>query len=268
MFSENDYDYDKRESKLYNQVRYSAKKSFEEYYYSFCAISVFLLGAFALYIATRISKGIFIIIDIGLMYVIIKSFYEFRKNKERENIALQYQMKFLNRIYKYAIIILVESICRHFLSQNIVIIKYVMVMGVFYIATYILYKVIKMYMKKRYIQELEKNNYKKIIEWKSLKHKLFVILSFFMFMVLVISNMMNIVKGVNLLILMTIIYIIILIVTIEIKCDLEIEQELIFNSNSFDFFSIDYEYKDDFKDDDNFENIDFSTSIYSKEIDD
>lgn len=260
MFSENEYD--KNESELYNQVVYSAKKSFEEYYYTFCAISIFLLGAFVFYMATRISRGVFIIVDLVIIYFIIKSIYEFKKNKNRENIALQYQMKFLNRIYKLTAIFVVEAICRHFLSLNIVITKYLMIMGAVYGITYVGYKFAKIYMKKFYIKELETNSYNKIIKWKSLKHKIFVILSFFMFMVLVISNMMSIIKGVNLLVLMTIIYVVMLVVTIEIKCDLEIEQELIFK-NSFDFYSAEQNF---YNSNIAKEEYDFATSIDSKEI--
>ncbi|WP_297521470.1 hypothetical protein [uncultured Clostridium sp.] len=227
--------YKLEENSLYIEVKNSAKKSFEEYYYSFWFLSVFIIGAFALYISTRVSRGIFIIIDVVLIYKISRSLYELKRNKNREHLALEYQLKFLNRIYMYSGIFLVESIVRHFLSFNITIFSYIGIMAIIYGIAFAIYKVARIYMKRYYIRMLEENNYKKIVEWKTLKHKLLVIISFFIFVILVISTFMKIVKGDALVYIMTFMYTILLIINIEIKCDLEIEEELLFKEGSFDF---------------------------------
>ncbi|MGL4656257.1 MAG: hypothetical protein ACRCWM_10290 [Sarcina sp.] len=228
-------DYNLEENPLYMKVKNSAKKSFDEYYYSFWFLSVFIIGAFALYISTKVSRGIFVIIDLFLIYLVVKSLIELKKNKKREHIALEYQFKFLNRIYMYSGIFLVESIVRHFLSFNITIFSYIGYMAITYGITFVVYKISKSYMKKYYIRKLEENDYEKIVNWKTLKHKLIVILSFFIFVILVISTFMKILKGDLLVYVMTFMYSLLLLVNIEIKCDLEIEEELLFKEETFDF---------------------------------
>ncbi|MGL4451318.1 MAG: hypothetical protein ACRCTZ_09020 [Sarcina sp.] len=228
-------DYDLEKNSLYNKVKSSAKKSFEEYYYSFWFLSVFIIGSFIFYISTKVSRGIFIIVDLFFVYIMVKSLIELRKNKQREHLALEYQLKFLNRIYMYSGILLVESIVRHFLSFNITIFSYIKVMVIIYVIAFVGYKVSKIYMKKYYIKMLEENNYEKIINWKTLKHKLIVILSFFIFMILVIATFIKILDGNVLVYVMTFMYSLLLIVNIEIKCDLEIEEELLFKEGTFDF---------------------------------
>ncbi|MGL5068676.1 MAG: hypothetical protein ACRC6T_12845 [Sarcina sp.] len=228
-------DYNLEENSLYAKVKYSAKKSFEEYYYSFWFLSVFIIGAFVLYISTRISRGIFIAVDLFIIYKISRSLYELKKNKKREHLALEYQFKFLNRIYTYSGIFLVETIVRHLLSFNITIFTYLAFMFAIYAVSYGIYKAVKIYMKKYYIKKLEENNYDKVINWKSLKHKLLVIVSFFIFVILVISTFMKIIKGDLLVYMMTFMYFILLLINIEIKCDLEIEEELLFSQRLFNF---------------------------------
>lgn len=228
-------DYDLEENLIYQKVKNSAKKSFDEYYYSFWFLSVFIIGAFALYISTKVSRGIFIIIDLFIIYIVVKSLNELRKNKKREHLALEYQFKFLNRIYMYSGIFLVEAIVRHFLSFNITIFSYVGYMAVIYGIAFAIYKISKSYMKKYYIRKLEEDDYEKIINWKTLKHKLLVIISFFIFVVLVISTFMKIIKGDLLVYVMTFMYSVLLLVNIEIKCDLEVEEELLFEEGTFDF---------------------------------
>lgn len=228
-------DYNLEENSLYMKVKNSAKKSFEEYYYSFWFLSVFIIGAFVLYISTRVSRGIFILVDIFLIYKTVRSLYELKKNKMREHLALEYQFKFLNRIYMYSGIFLVETIVRHFLSFNITIFSYIGIMAIVYAIAFGTYKAIKIYMKKYYIKKLEENNYEKIVDWKTLKHKLLVIISFFIFVILVISTFMKIVKGDLLVYVMTAMYVVLLLINIEIKCDLEIEEELLFTKETFDF---------------------------------
>lgn len=232
MFDEN---YNLEENSLYMKVKNSAKKSFEEYYYSFWFLSVFIIGAFVLYISTKVSRGIFILVDLFLIYMVVKSLIELRKNKQREHLALEYQFKFLNRIYMYSGIFLVESIVRHFLSFNITIFSYIGYMAITYAIAFVVYKASKIYMKRYYIKKLEENDYEKIINWKTLKHKLLVIISFFIFVILVISTFMKVVKGDLLVYVMTFMYSILLFVNIEIKCDLEIEEELLFKEGTFDF---------------------------------
>ena len=230
-----DDDYDLEENSLYMNVKDSAKKSFEEYYYSFWFLSVFIVGVFIFYISMRISRGIFVLVDLFIIYKIAKSLIELKKNREREHLALEYQFKFLNRIYLWSGIFLVESILRHFLSFNITIFHYIGVTAITYALIYIIYKVCNVYMKKYYIKKLEENDYERITNWKILKHKLLVIISFFIFIILVISFFMKVIKGDLLVYVMTFTYFILLLVNIEIKCDLEIEEELLFKEGSFDF---------------------------------
>lgn len=259
----------KENNELYMKVKFSAEKSFEEYYYSFCALSVFLLGAFVMYLGTRISKGLFLIVDLFLIYKILRSIYDLKKSKEMEDFSLENKMKFLNDIYKYNMIFLAEAITRHFLSLNIVIWTYLKIMVVIYGIGYIVYKVIKKKMFQYYIQKLSENNYEKIVSWKSFKHKMFVIASFLMFMLVVVSTMMKIVNGSKLLVLMTVIYTILFIVTTEIKCDLEIEQALLFKEGIFDFGIPDFIDPDDLDNydlipDDNYDNDLSSTNSFGK----
>ena len=230
-----DDDYDLEENLLYMKVKDSAKKSFEEYYYSFWFLSVFIVGALVFYISTRVSRGLFIALDLFIIYNVVRSLIELRKNKKREHLALEYQFKFLNRIYLYSGIFLVESILRHFLSLDITIFTYIIIMAIVYAVVFGIYKIGKIYMKKYYIKQLEENNYEKIVNWKSLKHKLLVIISFFIFIILVIGFFMKVIKGDLLVYVMTVMYSVLLLVNIEIKCDLEIEEELIFKEGSFDF---------------------------------
>lgn len=232
MFEDN---YDLEENLLYMKVKDSAKKSFEEYYYSFWFLSVFIVGALAFYISTRVSRGLFIVLDLFIIYNVVRNLIELRKNKKREHLALEYQFKFLNRIYLYSGIFLVESILRHFLSFDITIFAYIVISGVVYAVVFGVYKISRKYMKKYYIKKLEENNYEKIVNWKSLKHKLLVIVSFFIVIILVIGFFMKVIKGDLLVYVMTVIYSILLLVNIEIKCDLEIEEELLFKEGSFDF---------------------------------
>ena len=230
-----DDDYDLEENSLYMNVKDSAKKSFEEYCYSFYFLSVFIVGAFIFYISMRISRGIFILLDLFIIYKVVRSLIELKKNREREHLALEYQFKFLNRIYLWSGIFLVESILRHFLSFNITIFHYIGIMAITYIFIYIIYRVFNRYMKRYYIKRLEENDYERITNWKILKHKLLVIISFFIFIILVISFFMKVIKGDLLVYVMTFMYAILLLVNIEIKCDLEIEEELLFKEGSFDF---------------------------------
>ncbi|MGL5766224.1 MAG: hypothetical protein ACRCX8_11350 [Sarcina sp.] len=249
-----DNDLETEENSLYEDVENSAKKSFEEYYYAFFFLSVFVVGAFALYISTGVSRGIFILIDLFLIYKMLKSLWELHKNKRREHLALRYQLKFLNRIYFWACIALCEAITRHYLELNITILDYLEIMAVVYALAYIIYNALKYYMKRLYMKTLETGSYQKIVAWKSIKHKGFVILSFFMVIVLVVPNVMDLLKSQIYLVLMTIVYAILLIVTLEIKCDLELEEKLLFKEGYFDFSNIKNSKKEevsiDFEDED------------------
>lgn len=245
-----DNELETEENSLYKEIENSAKKSFEEYYYAFFFLSVFVVGAFALYISTGVSRGIFILIDLFLIYKMLKNLWDLHKNKRRDHLALRYQLKFLNRIYLFSSIALCEAITRHYLVLNITILDYLQIMALVYALAYAVYNGIKYYMKKVYFKTLESGSYQKIVSWKSLKHKGFVILSFFMVIILVVPNVMDMLKTEVYLVLMTIVYALLLIVNLEIKCDLEIEEKLLFKEGYFNFSDIKYNFSSDEKEED------------------
>ncbi|MGL4742415.1 MAG: hypothetical protein ACRC41_16750 [Sarcina sp.] len=244
-----DNELETEENSLYKEIENSAKKSFEEYYYGFFFLSVFVVGAFVLYISTGVSRGIFILIDLFLIYKMLKNLWELHKNKRRDHLALRYQFKFLNRLYFFSSIALCEAITRHYLELNITILDYLKVMAVVYALGFAAYNGMKYYMKKVYLKTLETGSYQKIVAWKSLKHKGFVILSFFMVIILVVPNVMNLLKSEVYLVLMTIVYVLLLLVNLEIKCDLEIEEKLLFKEGYFNFSNVKCNFSSNEKED-------------------
>lgn len=225
----------REKNKLYKNIKESALGSYEEYYYSFCTFMVFILGAFAFYTGTRISKGLFLLLDLFICYKIVKNFIEFKKYKKLEEFPLENKMKFLNKTYKYVIIFLTEAIIRHFLTFNIVIWTYIKIIVIAYGIVFFAYKILGKKMKAYYLERISANEYDKIISWKKFKHKMFVVFSFLMFMMVVISTMMKLIKGTNFVIVLTIIYTLLIFIALEIKCDLEVEEAILFDDEIFDF---------------------------------
>ncbi|MGL4990904.1 MAG: hypothetical protein ACRC57_07045 [Sarcina sp.] len=220
---------------LYAQIKKSAEKSFEEYYYSFFSFSVFLLGAFIFYIDTKISRGIFVFLDLFILYKIVKAIFEIRKVVRNEELIIEKKISFYNDIYKFSIIFLVEAFIRHFLVLNITIWTYIKLVFIVYGIVFFIYKIFFYQMKKYYRKKIKENNYAKIIKWKSFKHKIFVIISFLIFMFITIATMLKILIGIKLLVVLTLVYSILLVIALEIKCDLKIEKEFLVDDEAFDF---------------------------------
>lgn len=220
---------------LYAQIKKSAEKSLEEYYYSFFSFNVFLLGAFIFYIDTKISRGIFLFLDLFILYKIVKAIFEIRKVVRNKELKFEKKLSFYNEIYKFSIIFLVEAFVRHFLVLNITIWTYIKLIIIVYGVVFFIYKIFSHLMKKYYIKKIKENNYDKIIKWKSLKHKIFVIISFLMFMFITIATMLKILIGIKLLVALTIVFSVLLVIALEIKCDLELEMKFLLEDEAFDF---------------------------------
>ena len=250
---------EKEKNKAYFELKESSRSSLEEYYYNCLIFAAFAIGAFVLYISEGISRGIFLVLDLALMFKLLKNLWNLKKTKQKENLNIEYQIKYLRNIFTFNVIIIAEAIIRHFLNLNIVIVQYLAIAVAVYASIFLVHKLWKMYIKKEHYNSIEAGEYYKVIKKQSSKHKIFVMITLFLILCLVIINFMNILPSTALIIFMTVCYAFLLFVAIDARCNLSVQHELlekgeIFNIEVQEFFE-DLDEEDEELEEDIEENI-------------
>ena len=224
---------EKEKNKAYSELKESSKSSLEEYYYNCLIFAAFAIGAFVLYISEGISRGIFLVLDLALVFKLLKNLWNLKKTKQKENLNIEYQIKYLRNIFTFNVIIIAEAIIRHFLNLNIIIVQYLAIAVAVYASVFLIHKLWKMYIKKEHYNSIRAGEYYKVIKKQSFKHKIFVMVALFLILCLVIINFMNILSSATLIIFMTVCYAFLLFAAIDARCNLSVQYEFLENGEIF-----------------------------------
>lgn len=222
------------------RINDNAKGNLEYYYQANLVLTVFALGAFAFYISTGVSRGVFLFLDIFLSYKAIKILIVARKKKDKID-SIAENITYLKGILFYNIIFLAEAFNRHFLELNITIVEYLMITATTYVIICVLSKLIKKFNRDKAYEAVANNNYEKIILFKRNKEKIFTITAFFIILLLILIKFMEIVKGGGFIAVMTFFYGLIILMAIDIKSEVEIEHGLLVNGDIKNIERIVYE---------------------------
>ncbi|MGL5615242.1 MAG: hypothetical protein ACRDD2_03275 [Sarcina sp.] len=212
------------------RINDNAKGNLEYYYQANLVLTVFALGAFAFYISTGVSRGVFLFLDIFLSYKAIKILITARKNKDKID-SIGENITYLKGILFYNIIFLAEAFNRHFLELNITIVEYLMITAATYVTICVISKFVKKFNKDKAYEAIANNSYEKIILFKRNKEKIFTITAFFIILLLVLIKFMEIVKGGGFIAVMTFFYGLIILMAMDIKSEVEIEHSLLVNGD-------------------------------------
>lgn len=258
---------------IFMKIRRNLDVFLDDYYHTYLAMTVFAVGAFVFYIYNGISRGLFLLIDLFFIYKCTRNFIEFRKLKNDVNADLEKKIRLLYSSIAFCSIAVSEGIVRHFLDLNIIITKYLVIMVFVYFIGFIIYKILESYNKKFYFNSIDENCYEKVINYRVLKHKLFIITSFFMFVFSVIVMFMHIITGDKVLIVATIFLSVVLVVSMDSKSDILTELNYL-DREGFFAFSKNYkvemnnEMDEDYEELDDDINSDFKDEDYEEELDD
>lgn len=228
---ENTYD----DNNIFFKIKNSARITLEDYYNSIIVISIFIIGGFLWYMSMGISRGIFLLLDLFFIYKIARNFFEFRKLRAKDALNLGYQLKYLEKIFAFTCLVITEVIVRHFLNLNIVIGNYLMIMAFFYGAGFLIYMLLKNNNRKFYFKCIDDENYERIMSLRAIKHKWFMIISFFVLVALIFVNIIGVLSRTNTVIVMTICYVGILTAAIDLKSDIKIEYQYLESEKYFSF---------------------------------
>lgn len=215
------------ENNVFFKIKNNSKTTLEDHYNSIIVISIFLMGGFLWYISMGISRGVFLIIDLFIIYKIVRNFFELRKFRLKRELNLEYQLKYLNKIFMFTCLAATEVIVRHFLNLNIVIINYLMIMGFFYGLGLLIYMLLKNNTRKFYFKCIEDEEYDKVMKFRAIKHKWFMIISFFVLVALIFVNIIGVLSRTNAVIVMSICYVGILTASIDLKTDIVVEYQFL-----------------------------------------
>lgn len=226
------------------RIKDNVKGNLEYYYHANMILTVFAVGAFSLYIATGVSRGIFLLLDLFLIFKATKKFFKTRKMRDKIS-DIDGNLKYIKSLLVFDTIILVEATIRYFLELNIAIFDYLWIGAIAYSTVLIGYKLIKSFNKKRIYEAISENRYEDVILLKKKKEKIFTVVTLFLVVFLILIRVMNIVKGGGFIALMTVIYTVILFFNIDMSSEVSIEYGLLvkgdINNIERDILVTDYE---------------------------
>lgn len=230
------------------RIKDNVKGNLEYYYHANMILTVFAVGAFSLYIATGVSRGIFLLLDLFLIFKATKKFFKTRKMRDKLS-DIGTNLKYIKSLLIFDTIILVEATIRYFLDLNIAIFDYLWIGAIAYSTVLIGYRLIKSFNKKRIYGAISENRYEDVILLKRKKEKIFTVVTLFLVVFLILIRIMNVIKGGGFIALMTFIYTVILFFNIDMSSEVSIEYGLLvkgdINNIERDILVVDYEPEDD-----------------------
>ncbi|MFR5266265.1 hypothetical protein [Clostridium sp.] len=256
------------------RIKDNVKGNLEYYYHANMILTVFAVGAFSLYITTGVSRGVFLLLDLFLIFKCCKKFLKVRKMKENLE-DVEGNLKYIKSLLIFDTVVLVEATIRYFLDLNIAIIDYLWIGAIAYCSVLIGYRVIKSINQKRIYSAISENRYEEIILLKRKKEKIFTVVTLFLVVLLILIKLMNIVKGGGFIAVMTFVYSVILLFNIDMSSEVSIEHGLLIkgdiNKIDREIPIVDYEeeeFLEECSTDSKVDNIDNSTNFVKEDLED
>ncbi|WP_055071807.1 hypothetical protein [Clostridium massiliamazoniense] len=254
------------------RIKDNVKGNLEYYYHANMILTVFAVGAFSLYITTGVSRGVFLLLDLFLIFKCCKKFLKVRKMKENLG-DIEGNLKYIKSLLIFDTVVLVEATIRYFLDLNIAIIDYLWIGAIAYCSVLIGYRVIKSLNKKRIYSAISENRYEEVILLKRKKEKIFTVVTLFLVVLLILIKLMNVVKGGGFIAVMTFVYSIILLFNIDMSSEVSIEHGLLIkgdiNKIDREIPTVDYEEEEiseKYSTDSKVNNVNNSTSFIEEDI--
>lgn len=256
------------------RIKDNVKGNLEYYYHANMILTVFAVGAFSLYITTGVSRGVFLLLDLFLIFKCCKKFLKVRKMKEKLE-DVEGNLKYIKSLLIFDTVVLIEATIRYFLDLNIAIIDYLWIGAIAYCSVLIGYRVIKSLNKKRIYSAISENRYEEVILLKRKKEKIFTVVTLFLVVLLILIKLMNVVKGGGFIAVMTFVYSIILLFNIDMSSEVSIEHGLLIkgdiNKIDREIPIVDYEEEEiseEYSTDSKVNNVDNNTNFIKENIED
>lgn len=247
------------------RVEDNVKNNLEYYYHANLILTVFAVGAFSLYIATGISRGIFLLLDLFLIYKACRRFLVTRKMKSALD-SIRENLKYIKGLLVFDTILLTEAIVRHFLDLNITILDYLWIVAIAYSSVCIVYRVIKKVNGDRYYNSISENRYEDVIRLKAKKEKIFTFTTLILIIFLIIAKFMEIFSTGELAAVMTVIYSLVLLFNLDISTEVSIEYGLLVKGKINDIERVTVEDNEEYYDENNKLNENENSNVESEEI--